>query len=737
MTEGLNSGIMQAGSCNGRKKEMKLIIAEKPDQGAKLAAPFPNKKRNGYIEIMPCDMFPKGAIMTWAIGHLCELVPPEEYDMKWKKWKLDTLPILPETFSHRVAKGKWKQFQVIRDFVKKREINEIIMAGDAGREGEAIVRLILQLCKPKQPLKRLWLSSLTEAAVKNGFSNLLDESETRNLFYEAYSRSCADWLVGMNASRVYSLLLKEKGITSLFSIGRVQTPTLSLIVKREREIESFVSKPFWEVIASFQVNGKEYEGKWHKDGESRIEKQEMAQKIAQFCKGKEAEITEIKKEQKKYQPPYLFNLSSLQAEANKRFKFSPKKTLDIAQKLYIKGIISYPRSDSSFVTKEEAKLFPDTLAKFSEMPEYQSYFPLPKPSLLQNKRYVNEKKVTDHYAIIPTEQVVKIESLPKEEQKIYDLIIKRLIAAHYDEAIINTTTVHTIVDQRATFVSKGSQIIQKGWHEVLKDKESKENMLPSLEENETGSVKDVMVKEGKTEPPKRYTEGQLITLMKTAGKFSEDDSLSKVLKETEGLGTEATRAQIITVLKDRGYIEVKKNQVYATEKGKLLIQSICTDLLTSPDMTAKWEQRLREIGKGEASAKQFIEQTKKLILKLIEDAKNGSQGWSFDEIDREQIPSNQLKGKKRAVKLGKCPKCSGHIIDKGTFYGCTNYSKNDCKMTISKTILTKKITQANVKKLLKDGKTDLIKGFQKGEKSFDAYLQWKEGAITFQFPEKN
>ncbi|WP_243290885.1 DNA topoisomerase III [Bacillus sp. FJAT-47783] len=715
-----------------------LIIAEKPDQGAKLAAPFPHRKKQGYIEINECSHFPNGAIMTWAIGHLCELVPPEEYDSKWKRWKLETLPILPTTFQHRVSKGKWKQFQIIREFVQKREINEIIIASDAGREGEAIVRLILQLCRPRQPLKRLWISSLTESAVRKGFEQLLDEKETRNLFYEAYSRSCADWLVGMNASRVYSLLLKEKGISSLFSIGRVQTPTLSLIVKREKEIESFVSKPFWEVIATFQMNGKIYEGKWHKNGETRLDDGELAQKIARFCQEKEAEITEIKKERKHFQPPYLYNLSSLQAEANKRFKFSPKKTLDIAQKLYIKGNISYPRSDSSFVTKEEANMFPQIVAKFNKMKEYESFFPLPNDSLLNNKRYVNEKKVTDHYAIIPTEQVVNVTSLPPDEQKIYDLIVKRLIAAHYNEAIVDYTTVHTVVDGRAQFISKGTQMIEKGWRTVLsQEKKKEEKHLPPLSKGERGEVKHVKVKEGKTEPPKRYTEGQLITLMKTAGKWSEDEELSKVLQETEGLGTEATRAQIITVLKDRKYIEVKKNQVYATEKGKLLISSICSDLLTSPDMTAKWEQRLREIGKGEASAKQFIEQTKKLVVKMIDDAKRGSEKWNFESFDIDSLQENRFsKSKKQtATKLGTCPTCGGVIVDKGNFYGCSNYTKTNCTMTISKTILSKKISQANVKKLLKDGETNVIKGFKKGEKTFDAKLKLHNGKISFAFPQ--
>lgn len=720
---------------------MKLIIAEKPDQGAKLAEPFSHKKKTGYIEIAPNEHFPNGAYLTWAVGHLCELVPPEEYDPKWKKWSMTGLPILPEQFKHRVTKSKWKQFNIVKEFVQRKEVNEIIIAGDAEREGEAIIRLVLKLCRNTKPMKRLWISSLTENAVKTGFANLLDEKETRNLYYEAYSRSCADWLVGMNASRAYTLLLQQKGISDVFSTGRVQTPTLALIVKRENEIENFKSEPFWEVIATFNMNGKLYKGKWHKDDESRLTVEAMAHKIAQFCKGKPAKIDEIMKERKEFLPPFLFNLSSLQAEVNKRYKFSPQQTLNIAQKLYLKGLISYPRSDSSFVTKEEAAMFPEILDKLKSFEAYKDFFPLPIESINHNKRYVNEKKVTDHYAIIPTEKVIDPAKLSGDEQKIYDLIVRRLIAAHHDKAIFDYTTVHTLVDSRAQFVSKGKEEIQTGWRKVIYtktkevEKDEDDQDLPSLEKDECGIVEAVNVKNGKTQPPKRYTEGQLITLMKTAGKFLEDEELTKVLNQTEGLGTEATRAGIIGVLKDRNYITVTKNQVYATDKGKLLIAALGTSILASPEMTAKWEQRLHEIGQGTASASEFMAQVKKLAVKLIEDAKQQSTLWSFDHFDLSLFQKTRPGAKKTKVgtKVGKCKKCDGDIVDKSSFYGCTNYSTTKCDFTISKKILGKTISQTNVKKLLKDEPTDVIKGFKKGEKTFDAKLEFKEEKIQFVF----
>ncbi len=427
-------------------------------------------------------------------------------------------------------------------------------------------------------------------------------------------------------------------MNDVFSAGRVQTPTLALIVKREKEIENFKSEPFWEVFATFNIEGKKYEGKWEKDSESRLKDPDMANKIAAFCQGKPAVVKEMKTERKEFQPPLLFNLSSLQATANKAFKFSPKKTLDITQALYQKGIVSYPRSDSNYVTQGEAATFPDILQKLSQFDEYKGLLPAPVESIMNNKRYVNEKKVTDHYAIIPTEQVTNPSRLSGDEKKIYDMIVRRLIAAHYEVAIFDYTTIVTLVDERAEFISKGKQQIQEGWRKVIfQDDKDDETILPIVAEGEEGKVVKVKVKEGKTQPPKRYTEGQLITLMKTAGKYLENEELEKVLKKTEGLGTEATRAGIISMLKDRKYIDVKKNQVYATDKGKVLITAIGDKILASPEMTAKWEQRLAEIGEGTASPATFMEQTKKLSAKIIEDAVEMSEKWDFTGLHVESI----------------------------------------------------------------------------------------------------
>ena len=722
---------------------MKIVIAEKPDQAAKLAAPFSFTKKTGYFEIKANTYFPNGALITWAIGHLCELKAPEEYNPTWKKWTLDTLPIIPERFEYKVSKSKYKQFNVIKNLVKRPDIQEIIIGGDAGREGELIIRTILKVCGVNKPMRRLWISSLTENAVKNGFSHLLPEEKTRDIYFEALSRSCADWLIGINTSRLYTVLLKKNGVKDVFSIGRVQTPTLALIVKREHEITNFKPEPFWEVEALFNFDGKILKAKWHKNNISRVQEERQAIAIANFCINKNVEITSIKKETKEFSPPLLFNLSTLQATANKTYKFSPQKTLDVLQKLYLKGLVSYPRSDSQFLTNEEARTLPSILDNLSKIDKYKNLLPPPKNSILNNKRFVNEKKVTDHHAIIITEQTPNFAKLSTEEEQIYDLVVRQVIAAHYNNAIFSYTTIHSLVDKRAEFISKGKEQIEEGWRKVIypaKDSSStdEDEMLPLLYENELGIVAKTNVKKSETQPPNRYSEGNLITLMKTAGKHLEDSELEKVLSKTEGLGTEATRAGIIGTLKDRNYIEIKKNQVFATTKGMLLIEALGESILTSPSMTAKWEQRLSEIGEGKASPKVFIEQVKKLAYKLITDANEREKEWAFNQNEVEKITANNpynKKYKKVKTTIGKCILCDGSIIDHGTFYGCSNYKASNCKFSVSKKILRKTISQANMRKLLSTGETDLIKGFKKGEKTFNAHLTWdeKEHKISFKY----
>lgn len=622
---------------------MKLIIAEKKDQAQRLAAPFPIKGEGfGYIEVLPCPTFPKGAYFAWAAGHLVSLMEPEDYDPKFKEWKMEHLPILPEEFMLKPAKGKERLFAHIKKLLLNKSFSEVINACDPGREGEAIFTLIYQLSGCKKPVKRLWTSSLTKEAVAEAFQKLLPESAKKNLFYEAYARTCADWLVGINTSRAYTLLLQEKGIKldkgENFSTGRVQTPVLALIVEREEAIEKFVSTPYWEVIAEFDFNGRKYKGQWFAGDQNRLTDKIKAEKLSAWCTQKPAQIEDVAVEEKVVLPPHLFNLSSLQVLANKLYKLSPEQVLEACQSLYDKGHLSYPRTDSDRVTENEAKDFPRILGKIKQLEPYANFFPTPVQTLMGNKRYVDATKVSDHHAIIPTDMVPDLKSLSENERLMYDLVVRSLIAAHYDAAVFRHTTIITYIADQFSFSTKGKQLIREGWRKVLftedpDEKKDEEPLLPDVKKGEEGITVSCEVKEGWTSPPKRFTQGDLIPLMKNAGNHLDDKELQSIMKKTHGLGTEATRAGIIKRLKDQNYIEVKKNLVYPTEKGRILIKAIgWSSALSSAETTAKWEQKLAEIGEGRYTHTSFIEQAKKLATKLVADAVESVRSMDLSSI---------------------------------------------------------------------------------------------------------
>lgn len=612
---------------------MKVIIAEKRSQAEKLAAPFKHSERNGYFELPPQSLFPKGAYITWAAGHLFSLAQPEFYDEKYKSWMLHDLPIIPEQFKYQLTKGKSKQFQLIKGLLQSSKVSEIIIGTDPGREGESIGRIIVHMSGVKKPIKRLWTTSLTANAVLKAFQHLLNGNEKIPLYYEAQARAYADWLIGMNTSRAYTVLLQGKGYQDTFSSGRVQTVLLSLIVQREEEMENFVSSLFWEVYGEFLIDGKNYQGKWFKGQQQRLDALAQAQALAEYCKGKDAHVWEVKTERKKIDPPRLFSLSTLQPEANRRFKMSPEKVYSICQELYLKEHISYPRSDSEYVTEEEALTFPDILEMLQKQSDYKAILPAPIKSLIGNKRFVDASKTSDHYAIIPTENVPNLSSLPEEERVIYDLITRRLITAHYPAAEEDHTSIISMVDGKFTFHTKGKRVIEQGWRVAtgLKEEQQSEAKdghlemmdIPLVQKGQAGKTAETKIKEGQTTSPPRFTEGDLITLMKTAGKGVNelDPDIQKILRETEGLGTEATRAAIIGTLKDKEYIFVKKNLVYPTEKGRLLIRTIGKEsVLASAALTGQWEKQLREIGKGKASHQKFLEEIKGLTSQLVKEA---------------------------------------------------------------------------------------------------------------------
>lgn len=609
---------------------MRLIISEKKAQAQALSAPYPTKGDGfGFIEVLPCPTFPKGAYFSWAAGHLVSLMEPDEYDPKYKEWKMEHLPILPTQFKLKPAKGKERMFSHIKKLMLNKSFTEVINCCDPGREGEAIFSLIYQLSGCKLPVKRLWTSSLTKDAVSAAFQKLLPESEKKNLFYEAYARSCADWLVGMNTSRAYSMLLREKGVKiekgESFSTGRVQTPVLALIVEREEAIENFVSTPFWEVIAEFDFNGRKYKGNWFAGDQNRLTDQAKAEKLAIWCSGNTANIEDVIVEDKEIMSPHFFSLSAIQTLANKLYKMSPEDVLESCQSLYDKEYQSYPRTDSDRITEEEAKGFPSILAELSKLAPYAKFFPTPFSTVIGNKRYVDASKVSDHYAIIPTEKVPDLNSLSENDRQIYDLVVRSVIAAHHETAIVQHTTILTYIGDQFSFSTRGKRILREGWRRVImteteEGKHDEEPMLPSVNKGDEGTATSCEAKEGWTTAPKRLTQGELIPLMKSAGNNLGDKDLESIMRKTHGLGTEATRASIIKRLKDQNYIEVKKNLVYPTAKGRILIKAIGLSALSSAETTAKWEQKLGEIGEGRVTHTSFIDQAKKLATKLVTDA---------------------------------------------------------------------------------------------------------------------
>ncbi|WP_085523015.1 type IA DNA topoisomerase [Tuberibacillus sp. Marseille-P3662] len=711
---------------------MVVILAEKPDQARKLAAPFTHKKGNGFLTIDACKEFPEGAKVTWAIGHLVELKTPGEYDASWGKWSLEQLPMMPERFEYKVMSDKNKQFKVVKELLN--EADGIIIGTDPAREGENIARLLIMMSGcAKKPVKRLWTSSLTESAIKKGFSELRDGKQTINLYHEAQARQISDWLVGLNASRLYSLLLQKKGIRDVFSVGRVQTPVLKLIYDRHKEIEQFKSEPFFELTAHFTVSNGTYKGKM----KGRFQSQEELFKdvhpdIQPDQNHYEATIKSVEVKEKRIPAPKLHSLSTLQSVLNKKNKYSPDQVLKTAQRLYEKGYISYPRTDSQHITNEEFSYLKNRLSN------YQACFHLSfeptrtKPS----KRYVNPDKVSDHYAMIPTEKIVDVntfQSFRTEEKVVYEAIVKSVLAIFMEDYVYDETVITTAIG-KTQFFTKGKKEKGLGWKRLYQNDSTEQaedeegsSKLPEVYQGQVAEA-ETTVKEGMTKPPKPYTQGQLITLMKTAGKHINDQDMKNALNEVEGLGTEATRSGIIETLLKREFIEVKKNSVFVTKKGEILCESVQGTILAKPEMTAKWELFLKEIGNGNKSKVTFVENAKKLCHALIEQATK-----AIDSIDIEK----QTVDLKLEDTIAPCPSCQkGHIVDRKSFYGCTGYHQG-CRFTLPKKLANKNLSKSNVKKLLEKGKTNLIKGFKsKNGKTFNAYIVWedaKAGKVTFEF----
>ncbi|MDN6389939.1 MAG: DNA topoisomerase 3 [Lactococcus lactis] len=696
-----------------------VILAEKPSQAQAYAEAFSKSERkDGYYVVSNHEF--KNAVITYGFGHLVSLYNPNEYDKKLKSWSLDTLPILPDPFKFKVGKGKNKQYKIVKKHLD--QADTIVIATDGDREGEAIARLIINLSGNHQkPLKRLWINSLEKEEVQKGFSNLRNGEEFYSSFKEAETRQMADWLVGMNLSRLYTLYMQQNGMQGVFSIGRVQTPTLYLIYQRNKEIEAFISKPFYELFGNFTHEKGSYQGKYTKRFES-PEELTIFREEHQLDESKGV-IDEVTTEEKSIQAPRLFSLSDLQSTANKNYGYSPAETLKIMQTLYEKKVLSYPRTDSHYIGSPEFEYLKNNLSAYLSMVREE----IEHPQLTENKRYVNGKKVQEHYAIIPTRTLPDLSKLAVKERKMYELVLYRTLAIFEKAYVYDKTTIITKVNT-IDFKTTGKIEKELGWKRLIKEDHKKEDTpLPNVLKDERVESK-LEVKKGKTTPPKYYTEGTLITAMKNVGRSQEEDADKEILRETEGIGTEATRANVIETLKHQEYINIQKKNILVIEKGKTLCTTIKDNEITNANMTAKWERYLKKIRNGKGTQEAFLKSITNFINHLIETAPATFQN---SEIKAQVQKINKQN------KIGTCPLCQKDIVDKGKFYGCSGYHKTGCKFTLPKQWSKKRLTKKNINDLITKQETALIKGFRsKKGNPFNAKLKLNNNKLEFVFDKK-
>ena len=610
-----------------------LVLAEKPSVGRELARVLgSNQSKDGHI-------VGSKYIVTWALGHLVTLADPEHYDDKYKKWELETLPMLPLKMDLVVIKETAKQFSIVKTLLKSPEIDELIIATDAGREGELVARWIIQKAAFKKPIKRLWISSQTDKAIKEGFSSLRPGREYENLYLSALCRAEADWIIGLNVTRALTCKYNAQ-----LSAGRVQTPTLAMIVQRENEIRSFVPKEFYNIIAL--LNGFSLTWKDKKTLQARIFNKAAAEALVKKCTGKSALIKETKKEQKRESAPLLYDLTELQRDANKHHGFSAKQTSNHMQKLYEQHkLLTYPRTDSRYLTTDIMPTLKDRLKSIAVSNYAPFVAAILRSPIVSSKRFVDNSKVSDHHAIIPTEQFVDLSKLSSDEKRVYDLVVKRFLAVLSPDFEYEKTTVSADIGGEL-FTASGKIIKSKGWKSVYgtsealdeeNNDEEREQSLPNINKGDSFKVNSIKQTTGKTTPPARYTEASLLSAMEHPGKFIENEVMRSVMDTTKGIGTPATRADIIEKLFNTNYVERRGKSIFPLSKGEQLI-GIVPDDLKSPELTAKWEQILAQISKGTAQSSVFNQNIRTYATKLVGNVIASNASYRHDNATKNRCP---------------------------------------------------------------------------------------------------
>ena len=663
---------------------MKVCIAEKPSVAREIAEVLGAKnKMKGYIE-------GNGYQVTWTFGHLCTLKEPHEYTPEWKRWSLSSLPMIPPRFGIKLidSPSYVEQFQVIEKLMQNAEM--VINCGDAGQEGELIQRWVMQKAGVTCPVYRLWISSLTEEAIREGFQKLKEQESFNKLYEAGLSRAIGDWLLGMNATRLYTLKYGQN--RQVLSIGRVQTPTLALIVNRQNEIANFTPEPYWELKTVYRnTTFSSTKGKFTDKTEG--------ENFLTVVKEEDFEVTDTSEKKGKEYPPRLFDLTSLQVECNKKFAFSAEDTLKLIQSLYEKKVTTYPRVDTTFLSDDIYPKVPNTLKGMTDYAELTA--PLLGKKLPKSKKVFDDTKVTDHHAIIPTG--VRPNNLSENERKVYDLVARRFIAAFYPDCQISTTTVLGKVG-KVEFKVTGKQILEPGWRVVFgaeqKDPDAEpseeEGILPEFVKGERGPHEPILGEKW-TQAPKPYTEATLLRAMETAGKLVDNDELRDALKEN-GIGRPSTRAAIIETLFKRNYVRKEKKNLIATPTGMELIGTIQEELLKSAELTGLWEKKLRQIEKGTYEARTFLEELKQLVYQIVSNvfSDTSARTITIQEAVEEKFAAE--KGKKKTKSKPKekpvkeetapaetkpiCPMCrKGSILRGKTAYGCSEY-KNGCSFRL-------------------------------------------------------
>jgi DNA topoisomerase-3 len=608
-----------------------IVLAEKPSVAKELARVLNcNKNGKGFFE---------GGqyVVTWALGHLVTLAEPAAYDPKYKTWDMKDLPMLPEKMKLTVIRQTSHQFRTVTQLMKRNDIDEFIIATDAGREGELVARWIMKLGGWRKPVKRLWISSQTDAAIRQGFANLKPGKEYYNLYQAAVSRSEADWLIGLNVTRALTCKFNMQ-----LSAGRVQTPTLAMIIQREKEIETFIPQDYWTIDVDFG----DYFGTWRsKNGNIRIFDEARVREIADKVKGKPGIVMHIHMETKNEPPPLAYDLTELQRDANRKYGFSAQKTLSVLQDLYERHkLVTYPRTDSRHITTDMVDTLPQRLQAIST----GTYAALAKPLLERKpnpgKRFVNNAQVSDHHAIIPTEEPLDLSKLDADERKLYDLIVRRFITVLYPPYVYDQTTIVTLVNGER-FYSRGKVVKDLGWRKVTarpedsddqKEDQLTEQTLAQHRKGDKKNVKNCKVIKSKTKPPSRYTEATLLSAMENPGKFIDDEKLKEAVKEG-GLGTPATRAEIIEKLINTHYIERVGKELHPTSKGKQLIDLVPPEL-KSPALTAQWELRLSKIAKGNEDNNKFLSDIRRSAAELVQSVREDTSTFKIDNLSNKKCP---------------------------------------------------------------------------------------------------